>query len=81
MTDTETLRQRAQVLGTLADQHPVWIELLRILEEDVDISENALCVAAMSDSERAYQAGYLAHVLDLRQNLVTWRAAGRKPAE
>lgn len=75
MTDQE-LRSRAEVLGTLSDDHPVWFELCQILDEDIEAAQEVLARADLSDGVRHFQAGYLAHVLDLQRNLDQWRAQG-----
>lgn len=79
MTTPEQIEShRAATLATLSDEHPVWCTILGILGE---VKDNATTYATHSDStaeHRAWQCGYLAAVIDLRDELCRLRSVGQQ---
>jgi hypothetical protein len=76
--EQEKLLHRAQTLGTLSDAHPVWCVLMELLAEDETAAAERLCQPSATDAVRHFQAGYLAHVRDLRDLLRGLREEGMK---
>lgn len=79
MTTPEQIEaHRAATLATLSDEHPVWCTVTGIL---ADAKDNATIAATRSDleaEERAWQCGYLAALIDTRDELRRLRDQGQQ---
>lgn len=80
MNSPEAIRRhRATTLAALSDSHPVWCTLRDLLAEARDHATGAAVQSSMDPHERAYQCGYLASLIDLKEELERLRREGLAP--